>query len=508
MTYSNKYQTKINLLFNVITFAINALIGLVLPAFLIDKLGVGTYSLIPISMSITSFMLIITVAINGTLSRFLSIDFATDFKSVNTTFSTSYFVLLGLFLIFMPLLFLFVYNPSLFLNISENNINDSRILFGTIIIAFVLNSFASLFNSIAYVKNRINLQNISLIINRLGIIVFLTALFLIGYINVQAYGIAVLFSTIISFIYSYKIAKKLHPDLEIRFSLFDIFKFKLLSKLGFWLMVNQVGVLLFLQTDILVVNNLLGEEKSGIFGTLIQWSFLIRTIIGIFSTVFGPLTLTLYANQQIDKLIEFTKLTTKLLGILSSVIAVIIVYFAKDILRVWLGVEFEEYTFILQVMIFHLGFNLAYSSIVNINIAYNKAEIPGIVTLLTGVLNICLGIVLIKYTSLGILAVAISGFISLTIKNFVFTPLYAAKIMGIQWYTYIRTIFSSLIITLFGVGLTVCFSSERFQINSFIELIMGCIVLTLVLGAGAWFLLRKEEKIQVKEVILSKIGNQ
>jgi membrane protein EpsK len=273
-------------------------------------------------------------------------------------------------------------------------------------------------------------------------------------------------------------------------------------------MVNQVGVLLFLQTDILVVNNLLGEEKSGIFGTLIQWSFLIRTIIGIFSTVFGPLTLTLYANQQIDKLIEFTKLTTKLLGILSSVIAVIIVYFAKDILRVWLGVEFEEYTFILQVMIFHLGFNLAYSSIVNINIAYNKAEIPGIVTLLTGVLNICLGIVLIKYTSLGILAVAISGFISLTIKNFVFTPLYAAKIMGIQWYTYIRTIFSSLIITLFGVGLTVCFSSERFQINSFIELIMGCIVLTLVLGAGAWFLLRKEEKIQVKEVILSKIGNQ
>jgi cbb3-type cytochrome oxidase subunit 3 len=37
---------------------------------------------------------------------------------------------------------------------------------------------------------------------------------------------------------------------------------------------------------------------------------------------------------------------------------------------------------------------------------------------------------------------------------------------------------------------------------------MGCIVLTLVLGAGAWFLLRKEEKIQVKEVILSKIGNQ
>lgn len=506
MEYSNNYQTKINLLFNAMTFGANALIGLILPAFLIQRLGAATYALIPISMSITSFMLIITVAINGTLSRFLSIDFNTDLKSVNSTFSTSFYVLLGLFAITSPLLGFFIYKPEVFLKIDEANVSSARILFGTVIIAFVLNSFTSLYNSIAYVKNKMHLQNISLLIQRLGILIFLSFLFLIGFISVEAYGIAVLLSTVASFAYSLKVAQELHPQLKIGKAFFDYSKFKALGELGFWLMVNQIGVLLFLQTDILVVNNLLGAEQSGIFGTLIQWSFLVRSVIGVFSTVFGPITLRLYAQGQISKLVELTMLTTRLLGMLAAIMAVVILYFAKDILRVWLGTEFEEYAFVLQVMVFHLGFNMGYSSIVNINIAYNKAAIPGIVTLFTGLLNICLGVYLVTYTSLGMLGVAIAGFVSLSVKNFIFTPLYASKIMEIHWNTYFKANLSSLWLVGFGIVLAVYLPSEIFHIHSFITLFAYSLAMTLLLGAGSWFLLKRNERIQVKEVILSKIG--
>src|SRR5699024_7205614 len=97
---------------------------------------------------------------------------------------------------------------------------SARILFSTIIIAFVLNSFASLFNSIAYVKNRINLQNISLIINRLGIVVFLLILFVSNFITVEAYGIATLLATLFSLAYSYRVAKRLYPQLKVKYRLF------------------------------------------------------------------------------------------------------------------------------------------------------------------------------------------------------------------------------------------------------------------------------------------------
>lgn len=503
--FIDRYQTKINLIYNIVTFIINAFIGLVLPSFLIKELGLSTYSLIPLSMSITGFMIVVTISINGTLSRFLSLEFENNISEVNKTFSTAFFTLVGLFVLISPLIGLFILRPTLFLNIETQDIGSARILFSTIIVAFILNSFASLFNSIAYVKNRINLQNISLIINRLGIIVFLAVLFLMGYITVEAYGVATLLAILFSFIYSYRIAKKLYPQLKVKYQSFTKEKFRNLFQLGFWLIVNQIGVLFFLQTDILIVNKFLGSEDSGVFGTLIQWSFLIRTIIGVFSTVFGPITLGLYASNETDRLVSLTKVTSKLLGIMGAILSVVILYFSKDILGVWLGRDFEEYAIILQVMVFHLGINLAYSSIINLNIAYDKAKIPGIVTLLTGLLNIALGILLIKYTSMGMVGVAVAGGISLTIKNLVFTPLYTAKIMNIKWFVYVKTIVPSLLITILGVGLAYVYPSSLLNLENVFQLVFAIGIFGIAFVILAWFLLCKDEKRTIIGVVRSKV---
>ncbi|MAB58274.1 MAG: hypothetical protein CL524_12090 [Aequorivita sp.] len=502
---NTKFQTKVNLFYNIITFLINALIGLVMPAYLIQKLGISTYSLIPISMSITSFMLVITISINGTLSRFLSIDFNNELEDVNSTFSTSLITLVGIFMLLIPFTIYFLIEPNYFLNIESKDIYGARILFSAIIAAFVLNTFTSLFNSIAYVKNRIDLRNIALIINRLGIVVFISILFLFDYINVQAYGIAVLISTVFSFLYSYWTAKKLFPKLRVRISLFDINKFKNIFALGFWLIINQIGVLLFLQTDILVVNKILGATESGIYGTILQWSFLIRAIVGLISGILGPLILTLYAKEQISKLVELTQFSTKLLGLFSSLISITIIFFAKDILRVWIGQEFVQYAFLLQIMVVHLGFNLGFSSIININIAYNKAKIPGIITLIIGVINVCMGIAFLMLTNLGLFGIAIGGLIALTLKNLVFTPIYAAKIMGIDLYTYLRPIGPSIMVLILGILSSYFIKTDDLFINSYWELfICGAVFLCFFSFLILIFFISSKERDFIKQVVFSK----
>ncbi|MGO1751945.1 MAG: oligosaccharide flippase family protein [Psychroflexus sp.] len=503
---NTKFQTKINLLYNIITFVINALIGLVLPAYLIQKLGISTYSLIPISMSITSFMLVITVSINGTLSRFLSIDFVSELNDVNKTFSTSFLTLAAIFVLILPVSIFFLIDPNYFLNIELKDIYSARILFSTIIVAFVFNAFASLFNSIAYVKNRVDLRNIALIINRLGIIVFISILFFFGYIKVQAYGIAVLTSTVLSFLYSYYTARKLYPKLRIRISFFDRDKFKKLYALGFWLIINQIGVLLFLQTDILIVNKFLGASQSGVYGTIVQWSFLMRAVVGLISGILGPIILTLYAKEQINKLIELTQFSTKLLGLFSSLISITIIFFAKDILKVWIGEEFVQYAFLLQVMVFHLGFNLGFNSIINLNIAYNKARIPGIVTLVIGVLNVGMCILFLTWTNLGLTGIAIAAFIALTLKNLVFTPIYAAKIMAIDLFTYLKPIVPSVILIIIGVVVSCFFTTDNWSIDSYWQLLMyGAAFLSIFsLLIGGFFISAKERRL-IKQVIFSKI---
>lgn len=503
---NNRYQTKINLIYNVVTFFINALIGLVLPTFLIKKLGVSTYSLVPLSMSITSFMVLVTISINGTLSRFLSIDFESNNDDVNKTFSTSFFLLVGLFFLLSPFALYFLIEPDRFLNIDPKDLNDAIVLFSFTIIAFLLNSFASLFNSIPYVKNRIDLRNISLIINRLGIVVFIVILFLFGFINVKSYGIAVFSATLFSIIYSIRTAKKVFPPLQIRLRFFDKTQLIRISKLGFWLIVNQIGVVLFLQTDIIIVNKMLGAKLSGVYGTLVQWSFLIRTVVGMLAGVLGPLVLSLYAKNKIVQLISLTKFSTKLLGVFSSLIAITIVYFSKNILGIWLGEEFEQYYKVLILIVFHLGFNNGYSSVINLNIAYNKAKMPGIVTVLTGIINILLGIFLLKYTNLGLIGIAVASCICLTLKNLIFTPLYLSHIMKLSILTYVRPIIPSIIITTVGLVLTFVFPSSLFNIKGYLALGLYGGTFIIIVSIASWLLFfTKAEKQQLIKLVLSKV---
>ena len=259
----------------------NVVIGIWLPPFLINELGVDAYGLIPVSMSLTSVMLIITISINGTLSRFLSIDFEDGNLKANKTFNTAFYSMTALVLLLLPLAIFFSFNSEKFLNIPDRLIKDSNWLFFTVLMAFLLNAFSSLFNSIAFVKNRIDLRNSAVIITRIATLAILVLFFNLGIIKIQVFGIATLVATIFGFFYSLYIFKTLSPELEINFHYFDKEQLKEISTLGFWLIVNQIGVLFFLQSDIIIINYFKGAELSGIYATLLQWSFLIRSVVGL-----------------------------------------------------------------------------------------------------------------------------------------------------------------------------------------------------------------------------------
>jgi O-antigen/teichoic acid export membrane protein len=503
----DRYQTKKNLVFNFLTFLVNATIGIFIPPFLIKKLGVDAYGLIPVSMSITSVMLLVTVSINGTLSRFLSLDFEKNSVSANKTFNTAFFSLLILILVLLPLSIYFSFNASAFLSIPIRVLDDSKWLFLTVLIAFLINTFASLYNSIAYVKNRIDLRNGSVIISRLSTLVFLGLFFYLGFIKIHAFGIATLIATFLGLIYSYFTFKKLANEITISFKYFDSTQLRRMSSLGFWLIINQIGVLFFLQTDIIIVNHLKGAELSGVYATLLQWSFLIRTLVGIVSGILGPLVLSLFAKEQFERLKTITVFSTKILGLFTSFVSCIIIYFSRDILLIWLGVGYIQYQWLFILTIVHLGFNLSVSSIVNLNIAYNKVKVPGYVALGTGLLNVLVGYLLLKYSALGLYSIAIAGFISLSIKNLFFTPYYAAKIMNISRSTYFRPIYPSFLIVSGILILVVVYPSSHFQIaQSWLKLILHMGGFSLVLAAILFKVsLTDKDRQEISSLILSKV---
>ena len=70
---------------------------------------------------------------------------------------------------------------------------------------------------------------------------------------------------------------------------------------GGWIILNQVGYLLFVKVDILLINTLMGSQFSGEYAALIQWNILIRTLAGILSGILVPVIITFYAKKEFIK---------------------------------------------------------------------------------------------------------------------------------------------------------------------------------------------------------------
>ena len=91
--------------------------------------------------------------------------------------------------------------------------------------------------------------------------------------------------------------------------------------------------------------------------------------------------------------------------------------FAPSLLSLWLGPEFVELVPLLWLMLFHLVINLSVLPLFYINVATNSVKLPGWVTLVMGIGNLCLAIALPLLFGWGYYGVAAAGAIALTLKN-------------------------------------------------------------------------------------------
>lgn len=472
-----KKQSLRNVYFNFYTFCVNLLIGLYLPKYLINELGVEVYAMIPLSMSITAIMLVLTIVINGSFSRVLALSIEEGYKEVEISLNSAFWGMLIIILLLLPVSFFFIYKIDLFLDIPTGVLLETRILFIVVILGFFINSIGAIFNSVAYVKNRIDLRNISLIIHRSSILITVVALFYFNFISIAVYGIGVLIASLLSSYYSYLTFRKLLPEVKLKYSNFKINVFKEVLVIGGWMFISQVGVLLFLQSDLFIVNNFKGARESGVYGALLQWSFLLRVMVGIIAGVFGPLLLKNYTNNNLGAILRISVLSTKYLGLFMSLTISGIIFFSKEILGLWLGPDFEVYDWILIAIVFHLGWNLSTAVLNNTFLVIRKIKIPALATLCFGLLNVFGSVVLISFTDLGMIAVAISGFLALTIKNIFFNFFYFAKIFKTNTSLFYKAILPSFIVIIISVLLKLIrdFYFEL-QLNTISEFLAGVIL--------------------------------
>lgn len=428
---------------------INIVVGLWFTPYLIGHLGIALYGVVILANSVTNYMSIVNGAIGSVTGRYLTIELQQgETENANRIFNTAFWSSMIFIAGLLPIVLLIAnYAPYLF-DVPADADESTKWLFFATLFGYLFVIVKGVFGASTVASNRLDIQNFVTSTNvliRIAVIVLffgLTAQPALWHV-----GAGVLIAGLLSFGLSVVVWRWLTPELMIAIKLFDRKMLRNLSGMSGWVVINQLGSLLFLNIDLIVINVMLGAAAGGRYGSALQWTILLRTLGATVATALTPIVLRQYARGDLAKMTELAQRSVKWMGLAFALPVGLITTLAVPLMSLWLGPEFAGMAPVLQILVIHLCVNLAVLPLFSLQVAMNKVRGPGIVTLGMGIVNLLLALWWARWGNNG-LGVALAGAFVLTLKNTVYIPIYGAYIQKLSWHVYLLKMIPGILATI------------------------------------------------------------
>ncbi|MEW6301906.1 MAG: oligosaccharide flippase family protein [Verrucomicrobiota bacterium] len=439
---------SVNLASNLGYLALSLAVGVWYVPFLVRQLGPAAYGLIPLASTLTSVMALITVGLNPAVGRSLTIALEQgNHEQASRVFNTAFWGSLALCAaLLIPTGLGLVFLDSI-IRVPAGLEAEARWLVAAVVAAFLLNELRTPFAVSAYCRNRFDLFNLVAtgeILTRVG---FVVLLFYALSASIQFVGIAILCGTLVAAAGSVWLWRRLTPSLRIAREDFNWGVFKGLATTGGWMIVNQVGWILYMGIDVLVANRLFGAELAGKYAAVMALPLLVRTLSANIGIVFQPTLTYYYARKDIDGVVTYARRGVKCLGLMLALPIALMCAFSEPLLRLWLGPAFGEWSPLLFLMAAPLCLNMAVNPLLGLHLTTDRMKVPGVFTLFVGLANLGLALLLAGPLGWGLYGIAAAGVITITLRHALFTPIYAAHILRRSWRTFLWEFTPILLVT-------------------------------------------------------------
>ncbi len=158
----------LNLGSNLANFGLSILVGIWFTPYLIRHLGVAAYGLVPLAVTVTSYMGLFTTALNAAVGRFITLSLdRNDHVEANRFFNTSFWGTVAVLAVLLgPALWLSS-QARFFFNVPAGYENQFAWLLLCTIGMFFLTTLASPFGVATFCRNRFDLSNAIAIVTTL-----------------------------------------------------------------------------------------------------------------------------------------------------------------------------------------------------------------------------------------------------------------------------------------------------------------------------------------------------
>ena len=483
-----------NLAASLLSLAAGFAASLCLPPFLIRTMGVAAYGLVPLASSLVAYLSLLTITLNSATGRFVTIAIARgEHERAQRIFSTS---LSGALIIGAGLLAIGVAGAphvvKLFA-VPPGYAADARRLVLYAVLCLIISTVTAVFSVSMYYANRLDASSGINIMRQLTYLA--AAVLFVRFVAArpQVVGLALLIGVLVAFGLTVYAWRRYTPWLRVS-PVLDRSILRELTGYGAWVIINQVGALLFLSIDLLIVNRLLGAVSGGQYGALLQWPTVIRSLGGAMSAVFAPTMAHLYADGNIDALVTYCRRAIRLVGALTSLPVALLCGLAVPFLRLWLGAEFVPLAPLLILLIGYLTIDIAVTPLLNLQQTVQAVKVPGIMTCVMGVVKLGAAVLLVAGFGGGMQSVAAAGAVVLTLHQGGFTTVYGAWILRQRWHTFIVPLLPIVLVCASTAGAGYAWTLHR-PIAGWGQLITAGVVLSGIYILACWcFVLARTER--------------
>ena len=277
----NKAQQRlpVNILANISWLVLNVLVNFIFVPFLISTLGVAAYGLVPLAASLNKYMVVLTQGFNSSVSRYLTIDLSRqDNEAANETFNTGVATGTLIAICLIPIALIIAYLSPRIFNIPLGLENNAQWMIAFALLAFVITMFASSFAVSSFALHRFDLRflvNASRLLTEVGLTVLLFYLLIP---QLWTVGFSIFVGSLLFLLGTLRVWRKLTPQLRLNLALVKWRKMRELLGFSGWVIVNQVGSLLFLNIDLIMTNILFGAVTAGRYGAIIVFPITLRSL--------------------------------------------------------------------------------------------------------------------------------------------------------------------------------------------------------------------------------------
>lgn len=497
----------VNMFAGALTYALSMLINFFLSPYIVENIGVDANGFFGLANNFVSYASLITIALNTLASRFITISiYQNNNKNANCYFSSVFFSNLFLSGILAAVGFIIVVFLNRFVDVPDNILPDVIILFLLSFINCIIGTISSVYSVATFARNKLYLSSLRSIESNILRVLCIVMLF--SFLSPKLYYVTI--ASVISSLYNFFIniiyTKRLLPEIKLSVRNFRIKMVKELVLGGIWATLNKIGTLLLDGLDLLLSNLFIDATAMGVLSLSKTIPSSITGIVSSVVSIFSPNYTILYAQGKKEELLKFIKQTMKIMGITVNVPVIILIICGKEFYKLWQPTVDSNDLYRLSILgcaciIISGGINCIY----NLFIVVNKLKANSLVVIFSGLLNALTTFLLLKYTNLGVYAIAGTSTIISIFRNLLFTAPYGAKCLGLKWYTF----YPDIVKPFLYVCLTVLFC--HFTVSNFIAeswillIIKGIITVIVSVLIGYFIVLNKVERKLVTNIVKSKL---